>query len=573
MTGVEVKYGDLALKPAPNISYQREVYKTNDNSKIIGGLHRFTLEGTLLPTGNDVSKAVQSFKDLQTLQGAFSEDYKPFYIDFLGTSADCTGTVIAGRPVVENLSASSPDNWTQRVDYTIELVFAGSAITGVQDYLGSGMNIQSTTTSYSVEYLSKGFTFLDETAAPVIQISRSVAAQGLSMGSGNVPTGIINVNDGDGTPSGIVAAGQKGTNIVGIQRSAFDNALLYVSGLIGESGNSLSFPRIADSILNIDTDDCAIHLTDRSVNISPEDGSLDLSDTFLAIPVQGTKYTDIGAVATNRPTGYCVLDNFSLDVSTEIENGLGTISLQGTIQGYPSYGNSGLLYAIEDPNGNRKTAFYNASGYLSEMLASGFFYNRASGAYAHTGTLSNPIPLAHVLPLNDKPISESFSYNIEEGSIGYNFTYNNRPMPIVTGALTEKVNISKNRQVPVHAALTILGRAAGPILQDIGTKSAFTQDISIEAQFVPWTGYSSGWVKDNGFLYGFIDAGLQRPNRMEGLGQQGDPSERYNALIASFEIYLSGEGYTYFKTADSDTYDIKTGRYGRSASYIYTPCG
>ena len=101
----------------------------------------------------------------------------------------------------------------------------------------------------------------------------------------------------------------------------------------------------------------------------------------------------------------------------------------------------------------------------------------------------------------------------------------------------------------LFAEIKILGRAAGPLLQDIGTKTAYTQDLSISAAVVPSTGCATG---DN-----YFDAA---------------PTAQYDAIVNTLEGSISANGNAVFRTADSETSDVKTGRYTRQASWIYTSC-
>ena len=41
-----VKYGDYTFTPSPNVTIQRDIFKTANNSRAIGALYRVTLAGT-----------------------------------------------------------------------------------------------------------------------------------------------------------------------------------------------------------------------------------------------------------------------------------------------------------------------------------------------------------------------------------------------------------------------------------------------------------------------------------------------------------------------------------------------
>ena len=71
------------------------------------------------------------------------------------------------------------------------------------------------------------------------------------------------------------------------------------------------------------------------------------------------------------------------------------------------------------------------------------------------------------------------------GIISYNCSYDNRVDYLQTGAITENITYTDSPRVDIYASLTILGRVAGPLLQDLGTKGSYTTEISIDAVFKP----------------------------------------------------------------------------------------
>jgi hypothetical protein len=168
---------------------------------------------------------------------------------------------------------------------------------------------------------------------------------------------------------------------------------------------------------------------------------------------------------------------------------------------------------------------------------------------AYSGAIAGTLTGVVGTPFNSSPLSETYGYNIEEGTVSYNIAFDNRSAHCVTGVISETINVTKKRPTDVFAEIKILGRAAGPLLQDIGTKTAFTQDLSISAAVVPSTGCATG---DNYF--------------------EAAPTAQYDAIVDSLELSISGGGNTVFRTADSETFDVKTGRYTRQASWIYTSC-
>ena len=111
--------------------------------------------------------------------------------------------------------------------------------------------------------------------------------------------------------------------------------------------------------------------------------------------------------------------------------------------------------------------------------------------------------------------------------------------------------MTRNRAIPVIASQVVLGRANGPVLQALGTVTAKSQDMSIEAVVVP----PSGGVLPIG--------GNACPLNFEG-------APDYESVVLAAEYSISGGAI--FRTSDNETFDPKIGRYTRSISWTYTPC-
>ena len=528
VTGVNVTYGDYQFKPAPNVSYERETFSIKNNGKIIGGNYRVTLDGTLLPLGQHSAKDV--FEAKEQLYSGVKDSYKVFIAEFLG-DASCTGYVMRGRPLVDSISVSSDDNggYIQKAQYSIGLTFPVTSLTGSEDHLGSGLNLEDLSTSYSFSYLKKPVKYYGVEFPPVIEIQRSVSAVGQTTGSGV-----------------ITDLSETGTN------TALQNAVNYVTGIATEDIN-FDFNYMLDLG---ESDTYKTYLTDRSLSQDEIAGTVNVDDTFIAIATgipssfnEASGYVPLASGSRYLPAGdFCAVDNFSLNVEKSNEDGLATVSIEGSVQGYPSLAVQSGSFRVTGTGGFDMARFY-----VTHCLDSGVFANRAGMAYSGQESFVSGQPSKHLsgvldLPINRKPLSETYGYNIDEGTISYSLQFNNRPDTCASGVLSENISITKNRPTDVYASLTVLGRAAGPILQDIGTKTAFTQDISIEAVVVPETGCAES---------GFLNAA---------------PIAQYNTIVDNLELSISGDYGTFFRTADNESYDVKTGRYSRSASWIYTEC-
>lgn len=109
---------------------------------------------------------------------------------------------------------------------------------------------------------------------------------------------------------------------------------------------------------------------------------------------------------------------------------------------------------------------------------SGFDESRIlTRAQTHSGLSLNPIPY-------NKTIGKSLS----DGLLTYNYEYDTRPSQIVSGSLTENVNVTWDDPGQVFAEIFVLGRVAGPVLQDLGTVT--TKKLTVEVDILVKKGAS-----------------------------------------------------------------------------------
>src|SRR5690606_15205818 len=100
---------------------------------------------------------------------------------------------------------------------------------------------------------------------------------------------------------------------------------------------------------------------------------------------------------------------------------------------------------------------------------SNLLLNRAS---QYTGLTLNPIPATSTVGKN--PI---------QGTISYNFEYNNRPPNNFTGSISETIQVVDSNNVDMFAIIPIPFRSVGPVIQDLYTKKERTRQVSIGVVF------------------------------------------------------------------------------------------
>lgn len=155
-------------------------------------------------------------------------------------------------------------------------------------------------------------------------------------------------------------------------------------------------------------------------------------------------------------TGYPAIEEFN--VNTRIEEGsLHNVTVEGTIRGLEVKDNTN--YALQS------TRWFNASGKFTEV---------------------EPVLLARAqnfggVQLNPSVLNKVVGRNEIQGTITYAYEYDNRPSASIDGAISEIISITYDNQADLFAVIPVIGRAAGPVLQDLLSKTEKSLTISIEA--------------------------------------------------------------------------------------------
>jgi hypothetical protein len=121
---------------------------------------------------------------------------------------------------------------------------------------------------------------------------------------------------------------------------------------------------------------------------------------------------------------------------------------------------------------------------INVMYNQALAYYRLSNSYGqYAGIPSN------TLSLNPIPVNVTEGMNPAEGSISYTRTYNNRPISLVAGALSENITIRESNPVESYAEIFVVGRRLGPVLvSNTFNKGVGVKTISYEGVFPGATG-------------------------------------------------------------------------------------
>lgn len=201
------------------------------------------------------------------------------------------------------------------------------------------------------------------------------------------------------------------------------------------------------------------------------DNTIALAPDVLNLPSYYTGYNHIRTQQVDERAGsfevtenwvFCsgtAIEEFNVDVAKTLDNPYTKVTLQGNIRGLEQ----------RDANLNLiKNKYDNA--YLKYTWVSGQALSRAQ-------QYSN-------LVLNTLPTSETFGTNALAGTITYNYEYDTRPV-MINGARSTVVSVNDTLAGKSYAAIFVLGRTNGPVLQDLKTSPEKKRSLSIEIVMYP----------------------------------------------------------------------------------------
>lgn len=251
----------------------------------------------------------------------------------------------------------------------------------------------------------------------------------------------------------------------------------------------------------------------RSQSTGEEDGSFSVTETWIL--ASGT-----------------ALEDFSVSRSTTLQDGLEHVSIEGTVIGLELRNSDMTLATSKYTNALTKFA-----------TASGLAFSRAQN---YGGVNLNIIPVGSTIGRN--PIT---------GTINYNFEYDNRPSNIISGCRSEFIVITDTLAGDVFAAIPVLGRAKGPVLQDIQTVTETQKALSIEL-------YVNRADFGNNSIPAIKAAVINNPR------VNPSTSGQFQSIVDAVNPINNGFS-TVFTSPVTEQWYPKTGQYSYSISWVYEP--
>lgn len=263
----------------------------------------------------------------------------------------------------------------------------------------------------------------------------------------------------------------------------------------------------------------------RTQNLSETDGTFAVTESWIVI--------NTGDGIAGR-----AIEDFNISTRTSIDTGLTTISMDGTIQGLEtrSYGTNPGNFTITE----------------TKYIAASSYWNVVRDRLLGRGNLILDT-VSTTRDLNIIPRTTSVAHSPTTGTISYSYEYDDRPSNCIPNSKSEVITINDNNPTDIFGNLTVLGKANGPVLQDLSTQTAFTRQLTIEVVMNPATGCPNNTANVASYL-------AQRP------------TTDVNNIVSAFESDLNANYNQVFKTEDSVNWQPKDGRYSRSVGWIAGGC-
>lgn len=529
------------IEPTPKVGWNYE-YNATSAGRNIGATLRITIEG-IYNSANTYPKTGIPYH--------FSQDYKPFKILEGGTcgggevfpNSDGLAFDIENGIYVESINISNSDDeyWRNWISYNIELVVP---LNSGQRYLDSGGQGSMLDKIY-ISSLEDNMSMSYEDGADYLENSNTA----LYPSGGPLSTRYLTIS------RSISAAGKA---------TAAKTAISSAIEAVEKVKQHTSFEEL------VDKDFAGLKFFDKSTSHNYDEiaGTYAVTDTYKAFSGAPEKF-------------YTHEYNISNNIDSQLKR---TVSINGTIQGYSltDPASTDVIFP-KDPNDvdqtllppkleanisntsydNAKQGFTDEIQLIKDRVLFSAFY--PSGKYidridaqqkAYQGfkidqsETTNTPKIDRQVFLNPVPVSFDTSHDINQGSISYTCSYDNRPVTHHPGAVTENISVKDNYSYREHYAQNVMFR--GAIMQTLGMTTIPSRTVSYTAKFRP--NPSKGGDGDFGAI---MNMGLDDPVINIAI-DQFDPEKSIPGFVSSWVTEESVNG------------NFIDGSYTKTKSWSYT---
>ena len=257
-------------------------------------------------------------------------------------------------------------------------------------------------------------------------------------------------------------------------------------------------------------------------------------------PATGT-YTieDSWTIASGIVPAY---ESFNISLDTNTGTAFASVSINGSITGASSLSASDRVKPVKVGEGRYDRAlekYYELTN-NGQFGVNSIVFKRANGSCEQL--------------LNSQPASVGLSTNEFTGEITYALTFDNRPTNIFTGVMSESISINDTSPGDVYAAIPVLGRTTGPILQYMDMRTEYKRSASIEIQ-LDYTDIGYGKNRANLLM---TKPSLNAPIKGE-----------LDQVIAEISPANEPGIRKYFIDPPTESWNPRTGSYSLSLSWTY----
>tara|TARA_R110000824_G_scaffold34484_3_gene109317 strand:- start:15504 stop:17363 length:1860 start_codon:yes stop_codon:yes gene_type:complete len=318
-------------------------------------------------------------------------------------------------------------------------------------------------------------------------------------------------------------------------------------------------------------------LADRTLteNINIKGGSYSIDERFVVFPS--------GAFNDGNP----IVHTNNVNVSVG-EDGLSQISIDGVIRGlntiaFEATGNMGHTFY---PNRHEDNSFKNANDYYNNYVLADVGGSSLSSRVYHLARKASELDWLH-----PRAKSNSKGLNASEGTISYNFTYDDRPPNIIQGSVSEDISVNDTHPGQIFATIPVIGRNQ-PVLQYLNSRSEYKRSLSINVQMPK---FSPNWIAETGAIItasgywsaaqGVQSTSITNPDTNDSIlwwlhskkpsvTNAGDFQKIFDAANPANEILANGftneviNGRC-FHSAPTESWNPRTGQYSYSIEWTF----
>ncbi len=408
----------------------------------------------------------------------------------------CDGnTILSVYPKIDSVNFEQ-GTWVNRSPYTVEMEF-DTLPSGQVDYISD----------YSEDW---SFEFVDE---------KTAYEWTLPGGSTDALPHQARITHS------VSATGKRVFDSGGLIREPYQYARRFVTSRLGLDNEYVS----NSGVINLLPANFNAYNHFRTVNANESAGSYSVNENWILI---------------SNPTGLAgrATEDFTISVRTQQDSPIRTVSIEGSIQGLESrsYGSVPGDFTVTERKYDAAEDYW--------VIVKDRLLGRCNLILDTVSTVRD---------LNIRPISTSVGHNPYNGTISYSYEFNDRPSNCLTDAIFESITVNDNNPADVFATIFVLGRANGPVLQNLNTKTLGTRSVQIEATYEPPSGCPTST--------GGIDTWLSYQVKSPG---QTDAED----IINAFEDHLEASYDQVFRSEDSQSWTPKDGRFSRSVTWSYGVC-